>query len=237
MDTNQSLLLIGNKSLTSSEFVSILSWAGFTVDVLYDSENIINQIADISPEILIADVSTNPAVTRAFLQEFHDAGFNIPVILVGEGGPLERALALDRGADDYLKKPFDETELISRIRAVLRRSKRPFQSLGVSHRLHCDELSIDRLARRAWLDDDEIILTPKAFSVLEYLMIHPDQLLTRDILLDAIWGWESLAGIRAVDTRIFELRKALNDTRVSPRFIETVSGMGYRFIGKISITA
>ena len=237
MDTNQSVLLIGNKSLTSSEFVSLLSWAGFAVDVLQGSDNVLNQIADISPEIVIADVSTNPAVTRAFLQEFHDAGFNIPVILVGEGGPLERALALDRGADDYLNKPFNETEMISRIRAVLRRSKRPFQSLVVSHRLHCDELSIDRLARRAWLEDDEIILTPKAFSVLEYLMIHPDQLLTRDKLLDAIWGWESLAGIRAVDTRIFELRKALNDTRVRPRFIETVSGMGYRFIGSVSIMA
>lgn len=237
MDTNQNILLMGDKILTSPEFVSLLSWAGFTIDVLQNSAHILNQIAEISPDILVADVSTNPADTREFLQKFHDTGFNIPVILLGNGGALERAFALDRGADDYINKPFNETELISRIRAVLRRSKRPFQSLGGSHRLGCFELSIDRLSRRAWMKDDEIILTPKAFSVLEYLMIHPDQLLTRDTLLDAIWGWESLAGIRAVDTRIFELRKALNDTRINPRFIETVSGMGYRFIGTVSITA
>jgi DNA-binding winged helix-turn-helix (wHTH) protein len=68
-------------------------------------------------------------------------------------------------------------------------------------------------------------------------MVHPDQLITRDTLLDTVWGWESLVGIRAVDTRIFELRKALNDARAQPRFIETVSGMGYRFIGKVTIMA
>jgi DNA-binding response OmpR family regulator len=237
MELNQSVLLIGNKSLTSAEFLSLLSWAGFVVDVLQGDEDLLKQIAEISPEILVVDVSINPASTRALLQEFHDVGFNIPVLLVGDGGPLERALALDRGADDYINKPFNETELISRIRSVLRRSQRPFQSLGGSHRLACYELSIDRLSRRAWLEDEEVILTPKAFSVLEYLMIHPDQLLTRDTLLDAIWGWESLAGIRAVDTRIFELRKALNDTRGSPRFIETVSGMGYRFVGTVAIMA
>lgn len=237
MDSNQSVLLIGDDALTAADLLSLLSWAGFAVDVLPNSEGILNEIADLSPEILVVDVSFNPGATRALLHEFHEAGFNIPVILVGDGGPLERALALDRGADDYLNKPIHETELIARIRAVLRRSERPFQPLEGSHRLQCEELWIDRLARRAWLEEDELILTPKAFSVLEYLMIHPDQLLTRDTLLDKIWGWESLVGIRAVDTRIFELRKALNDARVQPRFIETVSGMGYRFIGKVTIMA
>ena len=237
MDLNESILLVGDDGLTSSEIVSLLSWAGFDVTVLLATKDMLNQIADISPEILVLDVSTNPEITRALLREFYEAGFNIPVILVGDGGPLERAFALDRGADDYLNKPVNETELISRIRAVLRRSKRPFQHFETSHRLQSAELWIDRLSRRAWLEDDELILTPKAFALLEYLMVHPDQLITRDTLLDTVWGWESLVGIRAVDTRIFELRKALNDARAQPRFIETVSGMGYRFIGKVTIMA
>ena len=237
MDLNESILLVGDDGLTSSEIVSLLSWAGFDVTVLLATKDMLNQIADISPEILVLDVSTNPEITRALLREFYEAGFNIPVILVGDGGPLERAFALDRGADDYLNKPVNETELISRIRAVLRRSKRPFQHFETSHRLQSVELWIDRLSRRAWLEDDELILTPKAFALLEYLMVHPDQLITRDTLLDTVWGWESLVGIRAVDTRIFELRKALNDARAQPRFIETVSGMGYRFIGKVTIMA
>ncbi len=237
MDLNQSVLLIGDELFTSTEMVSLLSWAGFEVSVLQNTKDMLNQIADISPEILVLDVAANQDMTRALLREFYEAGFNIPVILVGDGGPLERAFALDRGADDYLSKPVHETELISRIRAVLRRSKRPFQQLETSHRLQCEELWIDRLSHRVWLNDDELILTPKAISLLEYLMIHPDQLLTRDTLLDAIWGWEALVGIRAVDTRIFELRKALGDTRGQPRFIETVSGMGYRFTGKVTIMA
>ncbi len=237
MDTNQSVLLFGNESLASAEFISLLSWAGFEVTALKHDKDLLQQIADISPDILVVDVAANSEVTRSLLREFHEVGFSIPVVLIGNGGPLERALALDRGADDYLPMPIHETELISRIRAVLRRSERPFQSLEVSHRLQCSELWIDRLARRAWLQDDELILTPKAFSVLEYLMVHPDQLVTRDTLLDAVWGWESIVGIRAVDTRIFELRKALNDARVQPRFIETVSGMGYRFVGRVTIMA
>lgn len=79
----------------------------------------------------------------------------------------------------------------------------------------------------------EVFLTAKAFSVLEYLMLHPDEALSRERLLDAVWGWDYPAATRAVDTRIAELRRVLNDNAEAPQFIETLIGLGYRFIGRV----
>ena len=88
-------------------------------------------------------------------------------------------------------------------------------------------------ARRASLDGRELVLTPKAVILLEYLMTHPDELVSRERLLDAVWGWEQAAATRAVDARIAELRRALGDQPDRPIYIETAAGMGYRFIGQV----
>jgi DNA-binding response OmpR family regulator len=81
----------------------------------------------------------------------------------------------------------------------------------------------------------ELHLTPKAMALLEYLMTHPDELLTRDRLLDAVWGWDYPTGTRTVDTRIAELRRVLGDDPVEPLYIETVPGQGYRFAGPVEV--
>jgi DNA-binding response OmpR family regulator len=99
--------------------------------------------------------------------------------------------------------------------------------------LACGDLSLDRQARRAYVGSEEPRLTPKAVALLEYLMTHPDELLTRDRLLDAVWGWDYPTGTRTVDTRIAELRRALDDDPTQPRYIETVPGQGYRFVGHV----
>ncbi len=88
-----------------------------------------------------------------------------------------------------------------------------------------------------YFGDEELELTPKAFALLDYLMTHPDEVVTRDRLLDAVWGWDYPAGSRAVDTRIAELRRALDDDATQPRFIETVPGQGYRFAADVESSA
>ena len=97
----------------------------------------------------------------------------------------------------------------------------------------CADLTFDRRARRAYLSGEELALTPKALVLLEYLMTHPDELVSRERLLDVVWGWEYPVGSRAVDTRIAELRRALNDDAAHPRYIETVPGQGYRFAADV----
>jgi len=168
---------------------------------------------------------------REALRRLRKANIWTPTILLTQVGEAsERALALEEGADDYLNKPFDPHELLARIRAVLRRARPGERSLSAAWLLTANELSLDRRARRAMVSGEMLELTPKALSVLEYLMTHPDEAITRERLLDAVWGWEYPAGTRTVDTRMAELRRALDDDPAEPRFIETIPGEGYRFI-------
>jgi DNA-binding response OmpR family regulator len=95
---------------------------------------------------------------------------------------------------------------------------------------------VDRTRRRAYLNSEEIILSPKAISLLEYMITHPDELLTRERILDAVWGWDYPIGTRTIDTRVAELRRILGDDPGDPQYIETVPGQGYRFIGKVEKT-
>lgn len=123
------------------------------------------------------------------------------VLLTQVGAAGERTMAPEEGADDYLNKPFDPGELVARMRAVLRRARPGQPPLAATRHLTSGPLRFDRVARRAWLRDSELHMTPKALALLEYLLTHPDELLTRDRLLDALWGWEYPGGTRAVDNR------------------------------------
>jgi DNA-binding response OmpR family regulator len=194
----------------------------------------LEQLSAFEPDLIVMDVLMPQLDGREALRRIRAEGDWTPIILltqVGESG--ERAMALEEGADDYLNKPFDPHELIARIRAVLRRARPGKPPLAAAWSLRHGELQMDRRARRAHLGDEELSLTPKAFALLEYLMTHPDELVTRERLLDVVWGWDYPVGTRAVDTRIAELRKALDDDASDPRFIETVPGEGYRFASDV----
>ena len=105
--------------------------------------------------------------------------------------------------------------------------------LAAAQRLACGPLVLDRGSRRAYVGATEATLTPKAVALLEYMMTHPDELLSRERLLDAVWGWDYPAGTRTVDTRVAELRRALGDDPSDPQYVETVPGQGYRFVGQV----
>jgi DNA-binding response OmpR family regulator len=173
---------------------------------------------------------------REVLRSLRQGGDWTPVILLTQvGAPAERAGALDEGADDYLSKPFEPYELVARMRAVLRRSRAGSPSLAGARLLGAGSLALDRQARRATLAGREVPLTAKAISMLEYLMLHADEVLTRERLLDAVWGWDYPAATRAVDTRIAELRRMLKDDAETPKYIETLIGQGYRFVGHVEV--
>jgi len=149
------------------------------------------------------------------------------------GTPAERALSLLEGADDYLNKPFEPLELIARIQAVLRRMRRGEPPLWAFRYLVCGELVLDRQARQVRRAGRELTLTPRAFALLKFLMLHPGEVISRERLLDQLWSWAHPVGTRAVDIRVAELRKELSDDPERPRYIETVVGQGYRFIREV----
>jgi DNA-binding response OmpR family regulator len=228
------ILLVDDEVAITTNLAPFLERAGFVVSIAADGEEALRKVATFGPAIIVMDVLMPRVDGREALRRLRKSGNWLPVILLTQvGESAERAMALEEGADDYLNKPFDPHELVARIRAVLRRARPGQPPLAAAERLVSGGLSLDRRARRAWLDGSELTLTPKAVTLLEYLMTHPDELVTRERLLDVVWGWDYPVGIRAVDTRVAELRRALGDDPSTPLYIETVPGQGYRFVGKV----
>jgi DNA-binding response OmpR family regulator len=235
MQANPRILLVDDDDSITNMLATFLKLSGFEVDIAHNGEQALTQIAESNPALIVLDVLMPGLDGREVLRRLRREDNWIPVILMTQiTGTPERIMALDEGADDYLNKPFDPQELVVRIRAVLRRSQPGVRSLNAVRRLVSDALSLDRTARRVVLNNREVPVTPKAAAILEYLMLHPDELISRERLLDAVWGWESAVGMRVVDTRIAELRKAIGDDPSDPQYIETVPGMGYRFIRAVT---
>jgi DNA-binding response OmpR family regulator len=231
---NPFILLADDDPNIVDSLAPFLERAGFHVMIVSDGQAAFEKTQSHHPDLIILDVLMPRMDGRETLRRLRQANVWTPTILLTQVGEAsERALALEEGADDYLNKPFDPHELLARIRAVLRRARPGERSLSAAWLLTSADLTLDRRARRASLAGHALDLTPKALAVLEYLMTHPDEAVTRERLLDAVWGWEYPAGTRTVDTRMAELRRALDDDPAQPRYIETIPGEGYRFVADV----
>lgn len=241
LNTKLKILLVDDEIAITSNLAPFLERAGYEVRAAGDGQKALEIIGNFAPDLVVLDVLMPRLDGREVLRRLRQAGNWTPVLLLTQvGEAAERAMALEEGADDYLNKPFDPHELSARIRAVMRRARPGQPSLASAWRLSCANddparpiLLLDRRARRASLGEQVLNLTPKAFALLEYLMTHPDELLTRERLLDVVWGWDYPAGTRTVDTRMAELRRLLQDDPEKPQYIETTPGEGYRFVGRI----
>lgn len=234
MEIKPRILLVDDEKAITDNLAPLLERSGFEVSVASDGAKGLKQAAERAPDLIVLDVLMPQMNGREMLRHLRQTDNWIPVILLTQvGASTERAMALEEGADDYINKPFDPHELIARIRSVLRRARAGRAPLAAAQRLASGDLVLDRAARRVRWKSQEVQLTPKAVTLLEYLMMHPGELISRDRLLDTVWGWDYPTGIRTVDTRIAELRKVLHDNPAKPRYIETMPGQGYRFVGAV----
>jgi DNA-binding response OmpR family regulator len=225
------ILLVDDEAAITDNLAPLLERAGFTVAVASDGEQALARLSAVRPDLVVLDVLLPGIDGRAVLRQVRQQRSSVPIILLTQvGESVERTMALEEGADDYLNKPFDPYELVARIRAVLRRGDgQRTGSLRDVQRLRSGDLVLDRASQRVFKGDREVTLTPRATLLLAYLMTHPDQVLTRERLLEAVWGWSFQSSTRSVDTRIAELRRVLEEDSAAPQLITTVSGLGYRF--------
>ncbi|MDP3659969.1 phosphate regulon transcriptional regulator PhoB [Phenylobacterium sp.] len=198
---------------------------GYQVALSPDGEDALLQIQEKLPDLVVLDWMlpkiSGIEVCRRLRQRTETR--NVPIImLTARGEESDRIRGLDTGADDYIVKPFAMSELIARIRAVLRRL-RP----GLAEdRLHRGDIIVDRVAHRVKRGGKEVHLGPTEFRLLDYLMQHPGRVFSREQLLDAVWGSDVYVEARTVDVHIGRLRKALNDeAQADP--IRTVRSAGY----------
>lgn len=228
------VLLVDDDEAIISTLGPYLERAGFEVAIARDGEQALQLHPVHDPDIVVSDVLMPGIDGRELVRRLRRSETWTPVILLTQVDEAsERAAALDEGADDYLGKPFLPSELVSRIRAVLRRT-RGGRPLSAAVALVSDGLELDRTARRLQLEGRSIELTPKAIALLDYPMAHPGEVHTREHLLATLWGFEFAVTTRAVDHRIAELRRALREDPQRPRWIETVQGAGYRFCASVT---
>src|SRR5947209_2208055 len=220
------ILLVDDEPAITENLAPLLRRAGFEVVVAQNGDDALRRVRSIAPDLVVLDVLLPGMDGRAVLRQVRRERRSVPIILltqVGESG--ERTMALEEGADDYLNKPFDPYELVARIRAVLRRgTAQAGPALRGAQRLRSGRVVLDRASQRVFKDDAEVVLTPRATVLLAYLMTHPDEVMTRERLLEAVWGWSHQSSTRSVDTRVAELRRALEEDSGAPELITTVPG-------------
>lgn len=216
----------------------LLERAGYVVTVANNGQTALSKIHEVHPDLIVLDVLMPCMNGREVCRNLRSTGDWTPVIMLTcVNEMVDKVMSLEEGADDYLCKPFETQELIARIKAVLRRKQGDTvgKPLSEAERLNSLNLQVDRRLRRLEINGKIVAVTNKALDLLEYLMLHPEQIFTREQLMDAVWGWSHAVASRAVDVRIAELRHVIEESRDEPKYIETVIGVGYRFMAKVEV--
>lgn len=213
-----------------------LSRQGYAVETARDGQAGIEAARRVEPNLVILDIMLpildGFEVCRILRQET-----NVPILmLTARDDEIDRVIGLELGADDYLTKPFSMRELLARVKALLRRVRLDRTETGVQSPtpkevLVFGNLELDLTRREVRLDQQVLVLKPKEFDLLLFLARHRGQVLTRDLILERVWGWNFSGGSRTVDVHIRWLREKIEPDPVAPTRIVTVRGAGYRFEG------
>jgi len=183
-------------------------------------------------DILILDVMLPKLSGLDVCRRLRRDGSNVPIImLTARGQEIDRVVGLRAGADDYVTKPFSFLELLARVEAVLRRASGGRSGEGGLCRYVLGSVTLDFRRLEAHKDGHAVDLTPREFGLLRFFICHEGEVLSRDKLLDAVWGYAGSPLTRTVDTHIAKLRKKIEDNPNDPRHIVTVHRVGYKFVG------
>ena len=204
-----------------------LELEGFEVVTAADGEEGIKLVNDRKPDIIIMDVMMPRKDGLQTCRELRTAGISPPLILLtARSSEVDKVLGLDLGADDYLAKPFGMLELLARVKALLRRVQR----VTSVDEIRFSDVVVDFKAYRAVKNQQPIDLSAREYRLLRYLVVKQGNVVTRDELLDEVWGYNSYPTTRTVDNHIARLRQKIEANIDEPQHILTVHGVGYKFV-------
>lgn len=216
------ILVIEDDAKTASLMRTGLSQEGFDVDTCADGEDGLSRLATAPPDLMVLDVMLPKLDGWEVLKRIRGAGSAMPILMVTARDSVEhRVQGLTLGADDYLVKPFALAELVARIRTVMRRSAgSPAEQMGIA------DLKLDARRHRVMRGDVSIDLTTKEFQLLELLLSHQGEVLSRDFISDNVWDMSFEGESNVVDVNIRRLRVKIDDP-FERKLIQTVRGRGY----------
>jgi two-component system OmpR family response regulator len=222
---SRKLLVVEDDTITSSYLVQSLREQGYTVDIAEDGREALYLASDGAYDLVVLDRMLPGLDGLSVLKALRAARIETPVLLLSALSTLdERVKGLKAGGDDYMVKPFAVSELLARIEVLLRR-----RSAGpeAETKLRCGDLEMDLIARKVSRAGKAVELQPREFALLEYLMRHQGQLVTRTMLLEAVWDYHFDPQTNVIDVHISRLRQRV-DKGFQQSLIHTIRGAGYR---------
>ncbi len=222
----QSILVIDDDESLRDTIGLMLEKEGFKPDLAADGATGLEQAFATKPNLILVDLRMPGLGGVEVCKRLRAAGSKIPVIVLSAiGDEIDKVLLLEIGADDYVVKPFGTRELLARIRALLRRSNPvPDAALAFS------DVNIDLDQRTVRRNLAEVKLTRAEFNLLAFFVQNPGRALSRDVILNSVWGYESFPNTRTVDAHVVRLRQKLEPDPETPRHFLTMHGVGYRFL-------
>jgi len=223
----KTILLVDDEPTLLETLAWNLQNAGYRIITARDGASALEQAQATSPDLVVLDLMLPELDGLTVCRSLRQVS-DVPIlVLTARTGELDKIVGLESGADDYMTKPFSLGELQARIRALLRRT-RPDRT---GEEVASGNLRLDLVSRRATLADEDLTLSPKEFSLLVELMRHRGAVLSRDLLLTRVWGYDFYGDTRTVDVHVRWLREKIEQDPANPQRISTVRGIGYRFEG------
>jgi len=220
------VLVIDDDAALRDTIGLMLESEGFHAVLAPDGETGLRQALELSPELMLVDLRMPGLGGDEVCRRVRASGITAPVIVLSAvSAEVDKVQLLDIGADDYLVKPFSVRELLARIRAVLRRTAREDSRV-----LGFGEVEVDLTRRVVLRGRAELKMTRAEYNLLAFFLQNPDRALSRELILNTVWGYDSFPQTRTVDAHVVRLRQKLEPDPGHPRHFLTVHGVGYRFV-------
>ena len=200
---------------------------GYTVETQSDGKSAVDSFQASPPAAVVLDLRLPKLSGRDVCKEIKAVAPTLPIVVLSAASDVsDKVLLLELGADDYVTKPFSPRELLARVRAALRHTARPPEAQVVSF----DDISVDFKKMEVKRDSKPVVLTAQEFKTFQFLVQNADRVISRDELLNEVWGYQNYPSTRTVDNHILKLRQKLEKDPSSPVHFRTVHGMGYKFV-------
>jgi len=200
---------------------------GYSVQIASDGNAALEAFQMVAPSAVVLDLRLPGVSGREVCREFKQHSPAVPIIVLSATSDVsDKVLLLELGADDYVTKPFSPRELLARVRAALRRTTRP----SVTEKFSFDDVSIDFTKMEVVRDGKAVALTAQEFKTLKFMVHNVERVITRDELLNEVWGYHNYPSTRTVDNHILKLRQKLERDPANPVHFRTVHGVGYKFV-------
>jgi DNA-binding response OmpR family regulator len=226
MDARGSILVVDDEPTITDVVSRYLERAGYTTRIAGDGAHALRLAGESRPDLVVLDLMMPGMDGLEVMRRLREHERVSVILLTAKGEHSDRIIGLRLGADDYVVKPFSPAELVARVDAVLRRVD---NSPALEEPIAFDDLELDPVARRVTVRGEEAQLTVREYDLLLHFVRHPGQVFSRDQLMDAVWQYSFYTDTSTVTVHVRRLRAKIEEDPSSPRWLQTVWGVGYRF--------